>query len=159
MRLLTRMAGSVTVLLMALCLVSGASDLQSASASTLPRHVILCRSMTSTDLASSVLLNDCRRPRTTGGSGVSEGFGPGPYPIVWTTGKETNFGTVSSDLLTPGRCPPQLAGELDFVGIVVKVQGPWTKQFLGETVTFDVCVTDSLAIVGPVPGTVFRIGP
>jgi hypothetical protein len=115
--------------------------------------------MTSADLASNVLLNDCRRPRTTGGSGVSNGFGPGPYPITWTTAKETNFGTVSSNLLTPGRCPAQLFGELDFVGTVVKVQGPWTKQFLGETVTFDVCVTDHFSIVGLVPGTQFRIGP
>ncbi len=59
----------------------------------------------------------------------------------------------------PGLCPAPLIGPFDFVGIVQTVQGPWTKQFLGETVTFDFCINSEGAIVELVPGTLFRIGP
>jgi hypothetical protein len=156
---LRSIAGSLTALSLVLVLALAVSGPRSASATTLPRHVISCRSMTSSGLASNVVLNDCRRPRTTGGVGVSNGFGLGPYPVTWMTGKETNFQTVSSTLLYPGRCPAPLYGELDFVGTVVTVEGPWTKQFLGETITFDVCLNTDLAIVGLVPGTLFRIAP
>ncbi len=125
----------------------------------LPKHVIECSTMQSeaASVSAPILLSGCRRPRTTAGSGLSSALGPGPYPITWSTGKETNFSSRSIAFPAPSRCPaPQF--EFDFVGTVATVQGPWTKQFLGEAVTFDVCLTNQFVTVGLVSGTMFEIG-
>jgi hypothetical protein len=132
----------------------GPLAVQSASAG--PVTVVKCRSMQSGSATSTVELSGCNRPLITGGSGTSNGFGTGPYPLTWLNGKITDFSTVSSSLPSPSRCPAPLF-ELDFVGTVSHVDGPWTKRFIGATLAFDVCLTDSLGITGLVPGAVFAM--
>ena len=127
---------------------------RSASAAT--TTVVKCRSMQSGDLASGVELSGCNRPLITGGSGTSSGFGLGPYPLTWSNGKVTDFNTASSSLPSPSRCPTPMP-ELDFVGSISRVAGPWTGRFLGAPVAFDVCLTDALAVAELVPGTVFTM--
>jgi hypothetical protein len=126
------------------------------SASAAPVTLVKCRLMQSESANSTVELSTCNRPLITGGSGTSNGFGFGPYPLTWFNGKVTNFSTVSSSLPLPSRCPTSLL-ELDFVGTVSHVGGPWTKRFLGAPVAFDVCLTNSLGISELVPGTVFTM--
>ncbi len=135
------------------------SPLAAEPAQAAPAHLISCQSMQSeTDSATSpVLVSGCRRLRVTGGSGVSYGEGPGPYPVTWNTGKRFDFNATNSFLRSPSRCPESLA-ELDFVGVIVSSSGPWTKPFIGDTVAFDVCITHSLGTVELLPGTVFSIG-
>jgi hypothetical protein len=89
-------------------------------------------------------------------SGITAPVG-GPYPLTWKTGKETKFSSKSASFPSPSRCPAPLV-EFDFVGTVVNVFGPWTKQFLGETVAFDDCLTSGFETVGLVTGTLFTIG-
>jgi hypothetical protein len=126
------------------------------SASAAPVTLVKCRMMQSVSANSTVELSACNRPLITGGSGTSNGFGFGPYPLTWFNEKLTNFSTVSSSLTLPSRCPASLL-ELDFVGTVSHVGGPWTKRFLGAPMAFDVCLTDSLGISELVPGTVFTM--
>ena len=137
-------------------MIVATGPLAAQSASAAPTTLVKCRSMQSGDFASGVELSGCSRPRITGGSGTSNGFGPGPYPLMWFSGKVTDYSTVSSSLPLPSRCPPSLT-ELDFVGTVSHVVGHWTKRFLGTPVAFDVCLTNGLAIAELVPGTVFTM--
>jgi hypothetical protein len=58
---------------------------------------------------------------------------------------------------SPSRCAPSFR-EFDFVGRITIVLGPWTKQFLGKTVAFDVCLTGNFGTVELVPGTLFTVG-
>jgi hypothetical protein len=136
--------------------IGAAGPLAASSASAAPLTVVKCRSMQSGSANSTVELSGCNRPLITAGSGTSNGFGFGPYPLTWFSGKVTNFSTVSSSLPFPSRCPTSLL-ELDFVGTVSHIVGPWTKRFLGAPVAFDVCLTNSLGISELVPGTVFTM--
>jgi len=89
---------------------------------------------------------------------VTSSVGSGPYPLTWATRKETNYSQDSVSLPSQNRCPSPLK-EVDFVGTVTSRSGPWTKQYLGDTVSFDQCVTfPGFEIVSLVPGTVFSIG-
>ena len=88
---------------------------------------------------------------------------PRPYPILWSTGRELALrsavacGLPPSGFRTPSRCTIPQTREYDWVGSVATSVGPWTKRFVGDTVTFDVCLTSSFGIDGLVPGTAFRI--
>ncbi len=150
-----RLAVAATGALVAATIVA-AGPLAAQSASAVPTTLVKCRSMQSGSFNSTVELGACTRPNITGGSGTSNGFGSGPYPLTWFNAKITDFSTVSSSLPSPSRCPTPMA-ELDFVGSVSHVVGPWTKRILGAPVAFDVCLTDSLGITELVPGTVFTM--
>jgi hypothetical protein len=136
--------------------IGATGPLAAPSASAVPLTVVKCRLMQSGSANSTVELSGCNRPLITGGSGTSNGFGLGPFPLTWFNGKVTKFSSVSSSLPLPSRCPPSLF-ELDFVGMVSHVGGPWTKRLLGAPVAFDVCLTNSLGIFELVPGTVFTM--
>lgn len=151
LRLAVALAGA---LLAATMVAAGPLTTQSASAA--PTTLVKCRTMLSGSSNEPVELGACTRPQITGGSGTSNGFGSGPYPLAWFSGKITDFSTVSSSLPSPPRCPTPLT-ELDFVGTVSHVVGPWTKRILGAPVAFDVCLTNSLGIAELVPGTVFTM--
>jgi hypothetical protein len=131
-----------------------------SAASTAHSHQIICQSMRSEYDAfqAPVALSGCQHLGLTGGSGTeSTESTSGPYPITWSTGKVTTWSLVSTSGGMPNRClAPQF--EIDGVGKIVTVSGPWTKQYLGELVTYDACVTQRLAFAGLVPGTVFAIG-
>lgn len=133
-----------------------ASEPSVASAAT-RTHRIVCTSMQSESNRADapIVMSGCSRPRITGGSGISS-IATQPHPITWSTGKETNYNETSATFPSPGRCSGLT--EVDVVGAVVTVSGSGTKQFLGETVRFDVCVTTASAIVELVPGTAFTIG-
>ena len=131
---------------------------------------INCQSVQSESdsFSAPVVVSGCnRRPLTTGGSGTFSLLGSGPYPITWSTGRETTIqcagtcGFPPSGFRTPSRCTNPLTTEYDWVGSVATITfGVWTKRFIGDTVTFDACFTSSLAIDGLVPGTLFTItGP
>jgi hypothetical protein len=47
--------------------------------------------------------------------------------------------------------------EADFVGVISKVLGPWTKRFIGSPIAFDVCLDAVGGIAELVPGTVFTM--
>jgi len=148
-------ASSVAVI----CTVASPFFTPAASAKLVKGHLIICTAAQSegSDYTAPILLSGCDKPRQTGGSGTSSALGPPPYPIVWMTGRQTNFDTTSQSFPSPSRCPAPLT-EFDFVGTIASVQGPWTKHFLGDPVAFDECLTSSFAVVELVPGTVFTIG-
>jgi len=163
-KLLRVVAALVGIAVGATVVAAGSLGVQTASAA--PVHpVFKCRSMQSesNSLSAPIELGGCNRPRITGGSGTNLLVGLGPYPITWSTGKETNIqcagicGEPPSGLRTPSRCTNPLTTEYDWVGSVATVLGPWTKRFIGDTVTFDVCLTSSGGSDGLVPGTVFMI--
>jgi hypothetical protein len=154
MRVLKLGAALAGVAVGATVVAAGPLAVQTASAA--PTTLVECRMMQSASVAAPVELSGCTRLRITGGSGTTNGFGIGPYPLTWSTGKITNFSTFSSSLPSPPRCPTPLV-ELDFVGTITQVVGPWTKRFLGAPVAFDVCLTNSFGIVELVPGTVFTM--
>jgi hypothetical protein len=154
MKLLRLVAALAGIPLAATIVAAGPLAVQTASAA--PTTLVKCRIMQSASFAAPVELSGCTRPRITGGSGTSNGSGSGPYPLTWSTGKITNFSTFSSSVPSPPRCPTPLS-ELDFVGTITHVVGPWTRRFLGAPVAFDVCLTNSLGIVELVPGTVFTM--
>ncbi len=157
MKLLRLVATMVGLLVGAAILAAGLSGAQAGSAA--PPHVISCQSMQSesNSVFAPIALSGCRRLRTTGGSGTTFATGLGPYPITWSTGKQTNFNARSASFPSPSRCAAPLM-EFDFVGTIATVSGPWTKQFLGDAVAFDVCVTSGFVTIGLVPGTLFTIG-
>ena len=121
-------------------------------ASASPVTLVKCRVMQG-PLVGPVQLSACNRPRITGGSGITNGMGDGPYPLTWSSLKVTNYSLVSSVSVggTQTRCLDG-APELDFVGAISSVSGPWTKRFLGAPVTFDICLTEGIELV---PGTEF----
>jgi hypothetical protein len=119
------------------------------NASAAPVPLVKCSSMRSEANSSSapIALGGCDRPKVTGGSGTWSGT------LTWSTGKQTNFViTSNTGPSLPGRCP--YGFELDTSGVIASVSGPWTKRFLGDTVTFDAC----LAPMGPDPGYVVTEG-
>ena len=119
---------------------------------------IECRSMSSSP-SGPVVVSGCNHLGMTGGSGTQSSCDPtGTCPLIWSTGKETNF-TISQSTPSISRCPFPLA-EVDFVGQVVSTSGPWTKRFIGAPVAFDVCFAQQInvVLVELVPGTRFTIG-
>jgi hypothetical protein len=156
---LFRLVGAIAGVPLAATIVA-AGPLATQSASATPTALVNCRSMQSETNSSSapVNLSGCNRPRVTGGSGT---WAP-PGPLTWSTGKETSFTIISETTFGPGRCRGAPI-ELDAVGTIVSVSGPWTKRFLGDTVTFDVCLVPvgpdpvGVATEGLVPGTFFTI--
>lgn len=146
---------------------AGPGGVQPASAAP-TTALVKCQSMQSeTDSVSApILVSGCNRPRVTGGSGTSFAIGPAPFPLTWSTGKQTNYncgGTPTPDcggppsgFPKPGRCAAPLI-EFDFVGTIATTFGPWTKRFIGDTLVFDVCLTPSFGTEGLVPGTRFEI--
>lgn len=121
-------------------------------ASASPTTIVKCQVMQG-PLIGPIQLSGCNRPRITGGSGNTNGMGNGPYPLTWASLKVTNYSLVSSVSVggPQSRCLDG-ATELDFVGAISSVSGPWTKRFLGAPVTFDICLTEGIELV---PGTEF----
>lgn len=146
--------------------VVGLAPVAAQTASAAPVvPLVKCRSMQSesNSLVSPVELSGCNRPRVTGGLGTSFTVGPDPFPIAWATGKQTNYncpfrgcGTSPFIFQYPGRCPTSLM-EFDAAGTIATVSGPWTRRFIGDTVTYDICVTRELGVDELVPGTAFMI--
>jgi hypothetical protein len=136
--------------------IVAAGPLEARSASAAPVTLVKCRLMQSNSLISTVELSDCNHPRITGGSGTTDGLGNGPYPLTWSSMKETNYSLVSSSSPSQSRCPNS-APELDFVGSISYVVGPWTKRFLGAPVAFDICLGGGDGAIELVPGTVFTM--
>ncbi len=157
--LLRTVVGLVALALAVIFTVEAPLLASPASAKPIEGHLIICTAEQSTgpDYTAPIILSGCDKPWQTGGSGTSSASGPPPFPILWMTGRETSFGITSQSFPSPSRCPAPLT-EFDFVGRIDRVQGPWTKHFLGDTVAFDDCLTGSFAVAGLVPGTVFTIG-
>lgn len=130
-----------------------------AAAPRPPKGFIECSTVQSEGetVSSPIELGDCSRPLATGGSGTTTALGAGPYPITWATGRKTDDTKTSGGFHTPSRCP---AGELeyDLHATITSVSGPWTKQFLGQPLSEDVCLDASFGITELVPGTLFTIG-
>ena len=124
------------------------------SASAAAVTLVKCQTLQSNSLPSTIEQGGCNRSRITGGSGTTDGNGNGPYPLAWTSMKITNYRLVSSSTASLSRCPAS-APELDFVGSVSYVFGPWTKRFLGAPVAFDICLSGG--DIQLVPGTVFTM--
>jgi hypothetical protein len=152
-----------TVPIAAMIAAVGPFGVPAASAAVGP--LVTCRSMQSQSsiLTSPAILNDCNRPRFTGGSGTNNQAGPPPFPIVWASGKAIYFncgggacGGPPSSFPVPGRCPASLT-EFDFVGTVTSTLGPWTKRYIGDPLEFDICLTSAFAVAELVPGTKFMI--
>ena len=133
--------------------VAGVVGVQAASAA--PAR-LRCQTMQSTDLVAQIQLGGCNHPGTSGGSATSTGQGSGPYPVPYMTGKQTNFAEGTGFFASPDRCPSDLL-EFDITGTIVSVSGHFTKRYLGELVSFDICLTSDFAIAQLVPGTSFRI--
>jgi hypothetical protein len=158
MRLFRLVVAIAGMPLAAILVAAGPLGTQSASAT--PTALVKCRSMQSETNSSSapITLSGCDRPRVTGGTGT---WAP-PGPLTWSTGKETKFTITSETSFGPGRCRSAPI-EVDAVGTIVSVSGPWTKRFLGDTVTFDACLVPvgpdpvGVATEGLVPGTFFTI--
>ena len=138
------------------------------AASAAPAPHISCRSMQSESNSVDALVNlsGCNLPLFTGRTGTMSLIGPAPYPIHWSTGKVLGLqcavacGQPPSGFRTPSRCTNPQTREYDWVGSVATAVGPRTKKFIGDTVTFDVCLTASFGIDGLVTGTQFTItGP
>ena len=134
-----------------------------ASAALVPQFNCQSMQSESDSVNAPVILSGCKRPHVTGGGGAVSVVGIGPYPIQWSTGKDLGLqcavacGAPPSGFRTPSRCTNPLTREFDWVGSVATSTGPWTKRFIGETVTFDVCLTSNFGIDGLVPGTLFTI--
>ena len=130
---------------------------QAVSGATPMAKPIECRSMSSTP-SGPVVVSGCNHLGITGSSGTQLSCEPtGTCPLIWSTGKETNF-TISHSAPSISRCPFPLA-EVDFVGRVVSTSGSWTKRFIGATVAFDVRFAQQInvVLVQLVPGTLFTI--
>lgn len=137
--------------------------------SAAPLYEIKCTTLQSesNSLSAPANLSGCNRPLLTGGAGTMLSLvGAGPYPILWSTGKELGLqcavscGSPPSGFRSPSRCTIPSTQEYDWVGSVATRVGPWTKRFIGDTVMYDVCLTSSFGIDGLVPGTLFTIaGP
>ena len=157
MNLLKLVTVSVAVLLSAA--VMAGVPLAVPSASAVPVPIVKCQSLepqTNSSSAPSVF-SGCNRPGLTGGSGIWT------TTLTWSTGKETNF-SATGTVFVPGRCQDSQF-EYDFRGIITTVSGRYTKRFLGDTATFDVCLVpmptgsnpDAVLLVGLVPGAFFTI--
>jgi hypothetical protein len=146
---LLRLARTLLAIPVVATVMAGA-PLAVPNASAAPLPLVKCRSMyseTNSDGA-PIIVSGCNRPGLTGR--YRGGMWSGAQ-LSWSSGKETNFTIISNSGPGRGRCPEI---ELDTVGTIVTVSGPWTKRFLGDTVTFDAC----LAPMGPDPGYVVTEG-
>ena len=164
MRLRRVVAALISFIIPATMVIAGPFAPQAASAQPHTR-LVACRSMHSSAdyVAAPILLGGCDRPGLrvplvglTGGSGTTYATG-NPEPTTWATGKKTNY-DVSTRTFAPSRCPASAPMEVDVVGVVVTVSGPYTKKFLGARVAFDTCLTNLFVTIELVPGTKFTIG-
>jgi hypothetical protein len=105
------------------------------------------------------LFGSCNHPFLTGGSGSND-TNSLTWVIAWKTHKTL---TVNISLLDTG--PEQSCGSnldvasFDYGGKVVGASGRYTRHFLGDPVSFDLCINlHDFVAVGLVPGTEFTIG-
>jgi hypothetical protein len=105
------------------------------------------------------LFGSCSHPFLTGGSGSND-TNSLTWVIAWKTHKTL---TVNISLLDTG--PEQSCGSnldvasFDYGGKVVGASGRNTRHFLGDPVSFDLCINlHDFVAVGLVPGTEFTIG-
>jgi hypothetical protein len=124
------------------------------SAFAAPVALVKCRAMQSDSLFSTIQLSSCNRPRITGGSGTTDGLGSGPFPLTWSSLKTMSYSAVSATTGSLTRCPDSTEPELDFLGTISSAVGPWTKRFIGATVSFDLCLNAGIELV---PGTAFTM--
>ena len=144
-------------------LASGPPTVASAAAAPVPQ--ITCRSMQSesNSISAPAKLAGCNRSYLTGQAGTMLLVGSGPYPILWSSGKRLSLqcaaacGQPPSGFRKPSRCTIPQTREFDWVGSVATSVGTSTRRFIGDTVTFDVCLTSSFGIDSLVPGTLFTI--
>ena len=85
--------------------VAGVVGAQAASAAPARLKCQTMQSSDLTDLFSPILLGECNHPGTSGGSGTTSAEGSGPYPVVYLTGKQTNFAEDTGIFRVPRAMP------------------------------------------------------